>query len=52
MGCRNCVFRLMGFFDNIMVVSEDKSERDNRLGLLMEVRALAGTIADFDKIEG
>ena len=41
-----------GFFDNIMVVSEDKSERENRLGLLMEVRALAGTIADFDKIEG
>ena len=40
------------FFDNIMVVSEDKLERENRLGLLMEIRALAKTIADFDKIEG
>ncbi len=41
-----------GFFDNIMVVSEDRLERENRLGLLMDVRALAGTIADFDMVEG
>ena len=40
------------FFDEVKVNSDDENERDNRLGLLMQVRALAGTIADFDKVEG
>ena len=35
-----------------MVVSGVEAERDNRLGLLMEIQTLAKTIADFDKVEG
>ncbi len=40
------------FFDEVTVNSDVAAERDNRLGLLMQVRKLAGTIADFDKVEG
>jgi len=27
-------------------------ERENRLGLLMQIRTLAGMIADFERLEG
>ena len=41
-----------GFFEGVIVNSDDEKERENRLGLLIQIRTLAGTIADFDKIEG
>ena len=40
------------FFDNVMVVAEDKNERENNLRLLMLIRDTARQIADFDKISG
>ena len=40
------------FFDNVMVVSEDKKERENNLRLLMLIRDTARQIADFDKVGG
>ncbi|PHS76590.1 MAG: glycine--tRNA ligase subunit beta [Robiginitomaculum sp.] len=40
------------FFDDVIVNSDVASERENRLGLLIKIRNLAGTIADFDKVEG
>lgn len=40
------------FFDEVTVNSDNEKERENRLGLLMEIRKTAQTIADFDKIEG
>jgi len=41
-----------GFFDDVIVNSDVASERENRLGLLMKIRELAGRIANFDKVEG
>lgn len=40
------------FFEAVTVNSDEKSERDNRLAMLMRIKQIAGTIADFDKIEG
>lgn len=40
------------FFDNVMVVSEDKTERENNLRLLGLIRDTARQIADFDRIGG
>ncbi|HHL42571.1 MAG TPA: glycine--tRNA ligase subunit beta, partial [Hellea balneolensis] len=40
------------FFEHVTVNAENKNERENRLGLLMKIRKLAGTIADFSKLEG
>ena len=40
------------FFEDVIVNSDMAAERENRLGLLMKIRNLAKTIADFDKIEG
>ena len=40
------------FFDNVMVVAEDKVERENNLRLLLQIRDTARQIADFDKIGG
>jgi len=40
------------FFDDVIVNSDVASERENRLGLLIKIRNLAGTIADFDRVEG
>jgi glycyl-tRNA synthetase beta chain len=40
------------FFDDVIVNSDVAAERENRLGLLMKIRSLAKTIADFDKVEG
>ena len=41
-----------GFFDNVMVVAEDKAERENNLRLLALIRDTAKQIADFDAISG
>jgi glycyl-tRNA synthetase beta chain len=38
------------FFDDVMVMSEDLSERHRRLALLKEVGALFGAIASFDRV--
>lgn len=40
------------FFENVMVVSEDKETRENNLRLLLQIRDTARQIADFDKIGG
>lgn len=40
------------FFDDVIVNSDVAAERENRLGLLIKIRNLAGTIADFDRVEG
>jgi len=40
------------FFDNVTVNADDTRLRENRLKLLAQIRAAAGQIADFSKIEG
>ena len=40
------------FFEDVLVNSEDPAERDNRLALLMRVRAAMGRVADFALIQG
>jgi len=40
------------FFDKVMVNSDVASERDNRLKLLGQVRAVMGRVADFGQIAG
>lgn len=40
------------FFDKVMVNSEVASERENRLKLLGQVRAVMGRVADFGQIAG
>jgi len=40
------------FFDNVMVVAEDKTERENNLRLLGLIRDTARQMADFDAISG
>ena len=40
------------FFENVMVVAEDKTERENNLRLLGLIRDTARQIADFDRISG
>ncbi|RZV43755.1 MAG: glycine--tRNA ligase subunit beta, partial [Acidimicrobiales bacterium] len=40
------------FFDEVTVNSDNDQERQNRLGLLIEIRKTARTMADFNKIEG
>lgn len=40
------------FFEQILVMSTKKAERENRLGLLQRVSTLAGGIADPSKLEG
>lgn len=39
------------FFDKVMVMAEDKTVRENRVRLLMEIAALFGNVADFSKIQ-
>ena len=38
------------FFDNVMVMVEDPSLRDNRLCLLRDISGLFSGLADFSKI--
>lgn len=40
------------FFDKVLVMADDAQVRENRLGLLERVAALAGGIADLSKLEG
>jgi glycyl-tRNA synthetase beta chain len=42
---------ISGFFDEVMVMSENKAERDNRLGLLVKCRGLFDSIGDFSLIK-
>ena len=41
-----------GFFDKVLVNSDKAGERENRLKLLGEVRALMGQVADFSQVSG
>ncbi len=43
---------ISAFFDNVMVMSENERLRENRLGLLQRIVALADGVADFYKMEG
>ena len=40
------------FFDDVLVMSEDQQERNNRLGLLQRIVALGSGAADFSALEG
>ena len=40
------------FFDKVLVMAEDKNVRENRLGLLQQIAALADGVADMSKLEG
>jgi len=40
------------FFEKVLVNSEVAAERENRLKLLAEVRALMGQVADFSQVSG
>jgi len=40
------------FFDKVLVMAEDKTVRENRLGLVQQVAGLAEGVADLSKLEG
>jgi len=40
------------FFDKVLVMAEEKSVQENRLGLLQRIASLADGIADLSKLEG
>ncbi|PWH16576.1 MAG: glycine--tRNA ligase subunit alpha/beta [Anaerolineae bacterium] len=40
------------FFDQVLVMCEDQNLRQNRLGLLQRIVALADGVADFSRLEG
>ena len=40
------------FFEDVLVMDDDKKVRQNRLGLLQRIAALADGIADLSKLEG
>jgi glycyl-tRNA synthetase len=40
------------FFDKVLVMADEKSLRENRLGLLQRIAALADGVADLSKLEG
>ena len=40
------------FFDKVLVMADDQALRENRLGLLQRISALANGVADFSKLEG
>jgi glycyl-tRNA synthetase beta chain len=39
------------FFDEVLVMAQDRALRENRVRLLMEVAALFGAVADFSKLQ-
>jgi glycyl-tRNA synthetase len=43
---------ISAFFDGVMVMDEDERLRQNRLGMLQRIVALADGVADFSKMEG
>jgi glycyl-tRNA synthetase len=40
------------FFDNVLVMTEEANLRENRLGLLQRIAALANGVADMSRLEG
>ena len=40
------------FFDKVLVMAEEKAVRENRLGLVQSIAALADGLADLSKLEG
>jgi glycyl-tRNA synthetase len=40
------------FFDEVLVMTEDKALRENRLALLQRIAGLTGGIVDLTKVEG
>ncbi len=40
------------FFDTVLVMAEDATQRANRLGMLQRIAALARGVADFSRLEG
>jgi glycyl-tRNA synthetase beta subunit len=40
------------FFDEVLVMAEDEKVRNNRLGLLQRIAALADGVADMSRLEG
>jgi glycyl-tRNA synthetase len=40
------------FFDEVLVMTEDRKLRENRLGLLQQLAALTEGVADMGKLEG
>ena len=40
------------FFDKVLVMADDKSLKENRLGLLQRIVALSAGVADLSKLEG
>jgi len=43
---------ITSFFEKILVMADDKEVRENRLGLLQKIAALANGVADLSKLEG
>jgi glycyl-tRNA synthetase len=40
------------FFDEVLVMTEEATQRENRLGLLQRISALADRVADMSRLEG
>jgi glycyl-tRNA synthetase len=40
------------FFDEVLVMTEDTTLRENRLGMLQRISRMAGGVADLSKLEG
>jgi len=40
------------FFDKVLVMTDDKALKENRLGLLQRISSLADSVADLSKLEG
>jgi len=40
------------FFDKVLVMADEKATRENRLGLVGSIAALADGLADLSKLEG
>ena len=43
---------ITSFFDNVLVMAEDKALRENRLALLQRIAALTKGIVDLTRVEG
>jgi glycyl-tRNA synthetase len=43
---------ITAFFDKVLVMAEDKTVKENRLGLLQKIAGLADGVADLSKLEG
>jgi len=40
------------FFDKVLVMDEDRTLQENRLGLLQRIVSLADGVADMSRLEG